>query len=1099
MRKIDVKTSSRIIPMIYAYSTPDVPRHDGWVKIGYTERQDVSTRIRQQLHTADVDYVEEWKGNAIFEDGSGERFDDKDFHKYLRKNGVYYDEAKRNEWFHIDGVNSYRMFNEFRQNHGILEKLKEELKPYTLRDEQNEAVKDTLLYSIKNSYGSEFLWNCKPRFGKTLSAYDLMKKMGCINTLIVTNRPAIANSWYDDYVQFVGDENCYYFVSENREVKDNKYVLNYEEFEKKKKKHQESDARRIEFNSLQDIKGSIYFGGDFDKLKHIKDTKWDLLIIDETHEGVDTYKTDVALDAIERKFTLHLSGTPFKALASNKFSEDAIYNWTYADEQRKKLNWDSEDRNPYEDMPKLNLFTYKMSEIIKEEVSEGIEIGDNVEEYAFDLNEFFKTNESEKFIHEDSVDKFLDALTSQLKFPFSTQDLRYELKHTFWLLDRVASCKALEKKLKNHPVFKDYQIIVAAGYGNENNENNGKSLENVKQAIKKYDKTITLSVGQLTTGVTVPEWTAVLMLCNVKSPALYMQAAFRAQNPCVFKNENGEFLRKENAYVFDFDPARTLIIFEEFANGLSKNPRKNYATSLEPKNNVKELLNFFPVYGEDEEGEMIELDCEKVLSIPRKIKSVEVVKRGFMSNFLFQNISNIFVAPKELLDIIEQFDPISESKVNAGNIDIPDDILVDENGEVIIENETVIGTATELFGEKIYSPVKEIIDIVEDVDVSKENPLNIIKKTITDVALGSIKSTLAEYYNDKGVKKSDLNKIQTNTVSKIETTINRLNSEIKIKKNTLEKEYQEIIQNSDDDNIDLIKKEFESKVEELNKVNSELIKKAIKVISDECVEDSVRIVEKSINERKANTVEDKIKDHLRGFSRTIPAFLMAYGDENTTIENFDQIIPDEVFKEVTSISLEEFRKLRDGGTFIQDGQEKSYSGLFNPTVFNDSIKEFLNKKKELSNYFDEEVGEDIFDYIPPQKTNQIFTPKKIVKQMVDYLEKENPGCFDNPNYTFIDPYMKSGLYIAEIVKRLFNSETIKQLYPDDNQRLKHIFEKQVYGLAPTEIIYRIAKSFVLGFDSDNNINSDNLVKLDAVPYAKEGKLAEKLDEIFRDK
>lgn len=243
---------------------------------------------------------------------------------------------------------------------------------------------------------------------------------------------------------------------------------------------------------------------------------------------------------------------------------------------------------------------------------------------------------------------------------------------------------------------------------------------------------------------------------------------------------------------------------------------------------------------------------------------------------------------------------------------------------------------------------------------------------------------------------------------------------------------------------------------------------------------------------------DNIRDHLRGFSRTIPSFIMAYGDENTTLENFDIIIPDNVFKEVTSISLDEFRRLRDGFDYTdENGKQNHYNGFFDSVVFNDSIKEFLSLKKKLSNYFEDNMKEDIFDYIPPQKTNQIFTPKKVVKLMVDNLEKENPGCFDNPEHTFIDLYMKSGLYITEIVKRLYRSEKMKKLYPDDTDRLKHIFEKQVYGLAPTEIIYRIATNYILGFSDEIKIKHNNLELLDTLPYAQEGTLKEKLDDVFK--
>lgn len=242
-----------------------------------------------------------------------------------------------------------------------------------------------------------------------------------------------------------------------------------------------------------------------------------------------------------------------------------------------------------------------------------------------------------------------------------------------------------------------------------------------------------------------------------------------------------------------------------------------------------------------------------------------------------------------------------------------------------------------------------------------------------------------------------------------------------------------------------------------------------------------------------------IKDHLRGFSRTIPSFLMAYGDESVTLDTFDRVIPNTVFKEVTSISLDQFRLLRDGGDYTdsETGEQKHFDGrLFEPVVFDDSVKEFLRKKIQLADYFDTKNTEDIFDYIPPQKTNQIFTPKWVVKKMVDMLEEENPGCFDNPDKTFADLYMKSGLYIAKIVKRLYHSEKIIELFPDKNDRLRHIFEKQVYGLAPTEIIFKIATNFILGFDDGNTITTHNFIQADSLPYAKDGNLNELIDELY---
>lgn len=291
---------------------------------------------------------------------------------------------------------------------------------------------------------------------------------------------------------------------------------------------------------------------------------------------------------------------------------------------------------------------------------------------------------------------------------------------------------------------------------------------------------------------------------------------------------------------------------------------------------------------------------------------------------------------------------------------------------------------------------------------------------------------------------------------------------------------------------------------EASKSESDFYQKLKEKLQDEdFIKDSEKLIVETIETDNKNKekklIEDSVREHLRGFSRTIPSFLMAYGDENTSLYSFDKIVPKDVFKEVTSITLDEFRFLRDGGDYkdSESGEMKHFDGnLFDEIVFNDSVKEFLNKKKELSNYFDENIKKDIFDYIPPQKTNQIYTPKRVVKEMVDLLEEENPGCFDNPDKTFIDLYMKSGLYLAEIVKRLYRSQKMKVLYPNDEDRLNHIFAKQVYGLAPTEIIYQIALNFVLGFQDKIKIDKHNLRKLDSLECIQKGILEDKLDEIF---
>ena len=857
------------------------------------------------------------------------------------------------------------------------------------------------------------------------------------------------------------------------------------------------------------------------------------MIIDEAHEGVDTYKTDTAFNHIHRKYTLHLSGTPFKALENDKFTNDAIYNWTYADEQKKKRDWNDSDEieNPYANLPRLSLFTYQMSDIIHDKVKEGITLADNdVEEYAFDLNEFFATNESGKFIHDADVDKFIDAMTQQDKFPFSTMKLREELKHTFWLLNRVASAKALAKKLELHPVFKDYHIILAAGDGKlDDDDDNEKAFDHVTNAIQQYDKTITLSVGQLTTGVTIPEWTAVLMLSNMASPALYMQAAFRAQNPCLFHDTQGNSYRKQNAYVFDFDPARTLTIFEKFANDLISETSGDKGDFDQRKQHVRELLNFFPVYGEDDQGSMVELDAESVLTIPRHIHAKEVVERGFMSNFLFAHISGIFGAPKEIIDIINGMQAIEEPKtLSQVSIDdnTADNLHLNENDDVKIPEEQTIGLASELFGDKVYSDVDdELTKAVQDITEQhaknpKDNGLTELKEKFSKPIVNMVMETARQQYG-RDMKKSTQNQLERKIHETTDTVVNREYGDYTIKDHQLEKERNDKIREAqksgasmtdisrlDDEYAKRRLKGYQDMVNNIHqKINSkETVKKAAETI--------VETVETEKLNTEKNSIEGSVRDHLRGFSRTIPAFLMAYGDEKTTLANFDSLVPDDVFWEVTvnpqsgeGVTLDQFRMLRDGGDYYQkddNGQEirdeqhkKHFDGhLFDEVVFNDAVMEFMKKRSDLANYFEPNQKEDIFNYIPPQKTNQIFTPKRVVKDMVDRLEKENPGCFDDPNLTFADLYMKSGMYITEIVTRLYQSKRMKKLFPDDVERLNHIFAKQVYGCAPTKIIYRICLRYILGFSDEIHIENNNIKLLDTLSYAKNGTLEEQLKKTF---
>ena len=1042
-----------------------------------------------------------WQDNAMYKDGSGEYFVDHDFHSFL-ESAAGVERKPKTEWFKVDGPASQGHFNTFSRRETVwTEKL-----TYDLRDEQQRAVSMTKAYF--ESGGTEFLWNAKPRFGKTLTAYDLVSQMGFTKVLIVTNRPSIANSWAEDFFKFIGWRDEYSFVSDTDALKDKPGVMSREDFLSAMRQRDDGAPKSmIAFESLQGLKGSVYFGGQYDKLRWMSELEFDLLIVDEAQEGVDTMRTDRAFRNIKRKHTLYLSGTPFKALASEQFSKEQIFNWSYADEQEAKANWSGEDANPYETLPRLAMFTYQLSAMIREQIERGLNLSDEdgTVDYAFDLNEFFSTNESGKFAHEEDVRKFLYALTTQEKYPFSTPELRQELSHTMWYLNRVASAKALEKLLREDEVFRDYKIVLAVGDGRgDEDEQTVKAFDKVKDAIADYDKTITLTVGQLTVGVTIPEWSGVLMLCNMRSPSSYMQAAFRAQNPCILTRD-GQRFRKETAYVFDFDPARTLIIFDEFANNLSADTAGGRGTSDDRKENIKRLLNFFPVLGEDAEGRMTELDAVAVLSIPRRLKSQEVVRRGFMSNFLFQNISNVFGAPSIVREIVEKLNPAHEEgkKIDPKKLDGMNTVTVDENGEVEIPNEIVVGKTQGLFGPKIYEMILQDAKEPSCSDFSKQRyyfgwkKVQGLANTIKDSLKQNILAPAAEEY---GIKKGARGRLERQVERDIDHDFEKIQGDFeqqaRIAQAELERKQKSAASVQE---VRQAEAEFQADMDGAMKAFLDTVQETVQSAAEDKPKEVIEQLARHKAEQEKQSVEDEVRAHLRGFSRTIPSFIMAYGDGHLTLANFDEYTEDEVFREVTGITVADFQFLRDGGEYTdpETGDTAWFEGhLFDEVVFNDSVDEFWKKKQQLADYFDESQEEDIFDYIPPQKTNQIFTPRWVVSMMVDQLEENNPGCFDDPSKTFADLYMKSGLYITEIVKRLYRSAGLKATFPDEKGRIRHILQKQVYGMAPTRIIYLIATNYILGFDDELKGSIHNFVQADAAEAAKAGTLDALVDQYF---
>ena len=497
---------------------------------------------------------------------------------------------------------------------------------------------------------------------------------------------------------------------------------------------------------------------------------------------------------------------------------------------------------------------------------------------------------------------------------------------------------------------------------------------------------------------------------------------------------------------------------------------------------------------------MMQIDERQVLSIPRKIKCEEVVRRGFMSNLLFRNIAGIFSAPAIVGEILNKMDKAHEERGRntKTSLDEAEDVDVDENGEVMIPTELIVGQEQHIFGGKVYQTFDELKDSNELTMSETNNVLDAI-----DNVGDNLKSAIEQTIIKPASEEYELTQTQTKRLVKesqkeLDTKIEKIKGDFEQQRKMAQVKHDETLQQATNKKeIEEAEKILRQEMEMALKGVNDAIKEATDEIINNKPKEVIERIEKDKEERKKESVEEEVRAHLRGFARTIPSFIMAYDDGNLTLDNFDKNIENEVFKEVTSITLDEFRFLRDGGDYTENGVKKHFNGhLFDEVVFDDSISEFRKKRQELANYFDESQEEDIFDYIPPQKTNQIFTPKWVVKKMVDLLEEENPHIFEDPKKTFADLYMKSGLYITEIVRRLYNNPEMQRQIPDDRERIMHILRHQVYGFAPTRIIYLISTRYILGFDSSFQPEQSNFRQVDTVPYAKEGKMEELIEKEF---
>ncbi len=648
-------------PMIYAYEFVGVASHQGYIKVGYTER-DVETRIKEQVHTAAVPYRILGQWSAMKTDGSC--FTDHEVHAVLKAKGKKQLNAgeDRNEWFKCSIADVKAAIVAVQTG---AENYEDRTQTFAMRPEQEFAVDVTMRY-FKSAYeeGSgrtpKFLWNAKMRFGKTFTAYQLAKEMGMKRVLILTFKPAVQTAWREDLMTHMDFEGWQFITRPTVPgglTNDQQY--------------QRADKSRpiVCFGSFQDFLGvNRETGGIKANNEWVHTTNWDLVIFDEYHFGAwkdnakklfeqdeDTYEEDLSkYDAgnaydetwlpITTTYYLYLSGTPFRALNSGEFIEEQIYNWTYSDEQRAKAEWKGPGENPYAALPRMVMLTYKIPESIQRIAKQG-------EFDEFDLNVFFSAEgigKNAHFKYEDYVQKWLDLIrgsyletsVDELKLgaqrppmPYSDTRLLNVLSHTLWFMPNVASCYAMANLLaqKQNSFYHDYKVNVCAG----TQAGIGvAALDPVRRSMGDplETKTITLSCGKLTTGVTIKPWTGIFMLRNLSSPETYFQAAFRVQSPWEITKDNGEReIVKQECYVFDFALDRALRQISDYSC------RLNVAES-NPEKKVGEFINFLPVLAYDGSA-MRQVNAAEILDIAMAGTSATLLAKRWESALLV-NVDN---------------------------------------------------------------------------------------------------------------------------------------------------------------------------------------------------------------------------------------------------------------------------------------------------------------------------------------------------------------------------------------------------------------------------------------------------------------------------
>ena len=649
-------------------------------------------RIETYTNTAGIDYkllytqlaVKKEK-NKIDKKDKLVAFRDYEVHNVLKASNIKPEKlVKSREWFRLDLETAKKAIEAVINNEKNL--LKKDIKAYTpiiFRPEQEEAIDKTvkLFTSTKKKEFSKMLWNAKMRFGKTVSALEVIRQCKFNKTIIITHRPVVDKGWEEDFNKiFYNEKNFIYGSKKDSSLKE--LIVSKKKF--------------VYFASIQDLRNSKTVGGIYDKNDDVFDTEWDLVIVDEAHEGTTTALGDEVIKRLVKSNSSHntkflaLSGTPFNIIDEYN-DEKCVYTWDYIMEQDSKEKWSENhfgDSNPYEELPKMHIYTYNLGELLKTKY---------VEDKAFNFKEFFRTwtgnikidlKQMPKnanigdFVHENDIISFLNLITkkdSQNNYPFVTEKYRDLFRHTLWMVPGVKEAKALSELMKSHPVFGStaFKIVNVAGDGDSEEENKD-ALNLVKTAIKEAGTegyTITLSCGKLTTGVTIREWTAVMMLAGSysTSASTYLQTIFRVQSPC---NLNGKI--KTDCYVFDFAPDRALKVIAESVNISTKPGRIN---SEEKQKILGAFLNYCPVISL-EGTKMKELSTSRLLQRVKRVYAEKAIKNGFDDDSLYSDellkLQNVDVEKfKGLQKILEQTKSLGKTK----QIDINKQGLTDEEYE----------------------------------------------------------------------------------------------------------------------------------------------------------------------------------------------------------------------------------------------------------------------------------------------------------------------------------------------------------------------------------------------------------------------------------